>query len=287
MNWLGKDEYKEVIDNNEWLVKHKEKSIYIMTDHKLAFMAWELERLDRNYKGAELYHVDTHLDEVSELVNSDDFMNASTKEDLINLYTKSLPGVCTDENKGCFLSMDNFIMPAFARDTIDVIHHISNVENAVEMNQKHLTVDIINQQSDENLDSRRDGINEYELRKFADIIKGKIKFINRWNGIMDITKSSRDNTDKIKILDLDIDYFNNATTLATSGYVAKEFKQENIMKSELKALKEYTDWDIITVAISPYYSGYEASKIILNLFLEEFSMDIDKDFEIFNLQKIT
>lgn len=287
MNWLGKDEYKEVIDNNEWLIKHKEKSIYIMTDHKLAFMAWELERLEREYKGAELYHVDTHLDEVSELVNSDDFMNASTKEDLINLYTKSLPGEYTDENKGCFLRMDNFIMPAFARDTIDVIHHISNVGNAVEMNQKHLTVDIINQQSDENLDSRRDGINEYELRKFADIIKGKTKIINRWNGIMDITNSSRDNTDKIKILDLDIDidYFNNATTLATSGYVAKEFKQENIIKSELKALKEYTDWDIITVAISPYYSGYEDSKIILNLFLEEFTMDIDKDFEIFNLQK--
>lgn len=53
---------------------------------------------------------------------------------------------------------------------------------------------------------------------------------------------------------------------------------ENKIIDDLLYLKNFVNWDVMTVAISPEYSGGEKGSIyLLNLFLEIFSI-YDKNF---------
>lgn len=260
----------EFIKDENFLVKHKDKDIFLMVSHKWAFVVWEIERMRGNIKeGSTLFHVDTHLDDVPELIESNKIYELSNEDDVIQFakYEGDLE-----------LRIDNFIFPSFVRDTINHIYYVSNTENESEFNQNHIDMNAITMAGEgENIYlDRNDTTSDYTLIKLYEILKGKDKNIQRLKGveeldIIDLKKLKGD-----KILDLDLDYFNNSTLWKTA-----ELKNEEVIISNLKKLKGFTEWDLITVALSPSFCGEDDDCLnLLNLFLDIFEVSIS-DFEYY------
>ncbi len=260
------------LKDENFLVKHRSENIFLMVNHKWAFTVWEIERIRGNIKGGStLFHIDTHLDDVPELIYNDEIYELSTESD-INKFSKQ------KEEADFELRMDNFIFPSFVRDTINHIYYVSNPENMIEINQSHISIDdiILAKKGEKNYLNRRDTTNDYTLIKLSEIIEGKDKSIKRIYGIEEMNLIYTSEIKGSKILDLDLDYFNNS-----GFYQTAELKKEQVIISNLKTLKYFSEWDLITVALSPDFCGEEEHCIyLLNLFLKVFEISIS-DFEYY------
>lgn len=260
----------EFLAEDDWVVKHKQKPVYLMVNHKWAFVIWECAKIQQMLKeNACLVHVDTHLDDVPELVDNQKALTANTVEELFEFayYEQD------EEIPELKLRMDNFIMPSFLRGTIQDIVYVSNPDNEKEASTKEITVKDMYEAANGNSKCYSDhsgGVNEYSLSKCFEYIEGQDKIISRFMGVDAFllrNMSFRDG--QAKILDLDLDYFNNSKYWRTA-----ELKDEEAIRTALHALKYYTDWDLITVAISPDFCGeYEDCIYLLKLFLEIFELD--------------
>ena len=81
-----------------------------------------------------------------------------------------------------------------------------------------------------------------------------------------------------EILDLDLDYFNNSLLYRTA-----DLKNEDVIFSDLAALKAYTDWDLITVALSPDFCGEDQDCLyLLELFLKVFDLNLS-EFKVWSI----
>lgn len=162
------------------------------------------------------------------------------------------------------LRMDNFLIPAFLRGTIGSIIHVSD------QNLEEITVeDIYKAANGQSVDyiSKSGNTNETILFRCYEQIKGQQKSITRFTCVEDYLTSTIPSIES-KILDLDLDYFNDSTTTLEA-----DLKEETVIRANLQALKEQCDWDVLTVALSPLYcSGEEECKYLFNLFLEEFDL---------------
>jgi len=261
----------EFLENDDWVVKHKKKLIYLMVNHKWAFVVWECAKIQQILKdNACLVHVDTHLDDVPELVDNQKVLTANTIEELFEIayYEQD------EENRELELRMDNFIIPSFLRGTIQDIVYVSNPDNVQEANAKEITVKEIYEAASDNSKCYAEhsgGVNEYSLSKCFEYIEGQDKTISRFMGVEAFLKGSMPFREgQPKVLDLDLDYFNNSKFWRTA-----ELKDEEVIRSALHVLKTYTNWDLITVALSPNFCGeYEDCVYLLKLFLEIFELDL-------------
>ncbi|GAB0168169.1 hypothetical protein LSPCS325_16060 [Lysinibacillus sp. CTST325] len=76
--------------------------------------------------------------------------------------------------------------------------------------------------------------------------------------------------DKYTILDLDLDYFNDSDKYNSDS----KLKTKDQTVRNLMYLKNLTDWDVITIALSPEYCGGEDEcSYLFELFLECFGID--------------
>lgn len=262
------------LEKDDWIVKHKNKPIYLMVNHKWAFVIWEYARIQRRLKkNTCLVHVDTHLDDVPELVGNRKALTANTIEELLEIAYY----IQDEENTELELRMDNFIIPSFLRGTIQDIVYVSNPDNEKEATMKEITVKDMYDSANNRLQcyaNHSGGVNEHSLSMCFEYIKGKDKTISRFMGVEAFIKKNMSfREDQNKILDLDLDYFNNSRYWRTA-----ELKEEESIRASLLALKKHTNWDMITVALSPDFCGEKEDCIyLLKLFLEVFELD-SEDF---------
>lgn len=251
--------------NENWVVKHIEKPIYLMVNHKWAFIIWEYNKIKKFIKEhACLVHVDTHLDDVPELVLNQNVILASTPQDLVDIVNYEQG----EDRYEPELRMDNFIIPSFLRGTIQDIIYVSNPENKKEATTKEITVEDMSEDA-----------NELMLFKCFELINGQEKSISRFMGVQDfISKTVSFKEKQHEILDLDLDYFNNSLLYRTA-----DLKNEDVIFSDLAALKAYTDWDLITVALSPDFCGEDQDCLyLLELFLEVFDLNLS-EFKVWSI----
>lgn len=86
--------------------------------------------------------------------------------------------------------------------------------------------------------------------KLYEILKGKDKSIKKLKGIEELDKIDLNEIKGDKILDIDLDYFNNSTNWRTA-----DLKKEKVIIANLKKLKDFTKWNLITAALSPSFCG--------------------------------
>ena len=244
------------LKNNNWNKKHTNKEIYLMVDHKWAFVVWESARINGLIdENALLVHVDSHLDDIPELVDDDRFFKAKSESDILDLVKfkrskEDKKNISTNYE----LSKDNFIFPAFLRNTIQDIIYVSDYK------LKEITVDDIYKADDSNI----------RFKKCYEKIKGKNKSIQRYLNVEDfLIVVDQLPMSQPKILDLDLDYFNDS-----DNCFYPDLKNDDVIKDNLRHLKNLCEWDIITVALSPHYCGGDKECLhILDLFLDVFELD--------------
>lgn len=261
----------EWLEDNSWRKKHNTKDIYLMVNHKWAFVIWEIARIRKTInEKAILIHVDSHLDDVPELVEDERYFSANSIEDFLRLAEYERSELDEDEFTTNYeLRMDNFIIPSFLRGTIQDIMYVSDqkldeirvehMENAARENKKDYT----NMSGD---------TNDYILNKCYRRIEGQDKSIERYYSVEEyLEEIDLLPPNQSKILDLDLDYFNDS-----NNTLVPNLKSDEVIRDNLKRLKEHCDWDMITVALSPLYcGGDEECMHILKLFLETFELNID------------
>ena len=268
LNLLGEDSLMKHfnLENKKSVWKHSKDHVYLMVDHRYAFVVWEYLRMKKSLEShAILVHVDTHLDDVPELLEQEKVMGIRSIDDLRSVvkWSEAIDEKIArgeEPSDRLYLREDNFIIPSFCRDGIQKIIYVSNEENRTEAQRDYNTIDCIESLYSTNL-SKLD-------------VKFSEKSIERYMGVRKFVSHCVDWSNDFTLLDLDLDYFNNSNTLWESN-----LKNDDEIRSELRLLKDYTEWDVITIAISPGYSGEEqAAQKLLAYFLEIFELEA-KDFE--------
>lgn len=252
----------EWLKDSNWNMKHKDKEIYLMVNHKWAFPVWEMANFTNKIKdNAVLIHIDSHLDDIPELVSDERYFNITCEQNIIDLIKYEKNDENYDETYNWIeLEQANFIFPSFLRNTVQDIIHVCDDT------QKEITIESIYE-----ADSSDD---DDILYKCQEKIAGKNKSINRYLSIEEFISNAKPLPDgQSKILDIDLDYFNDSNSFSYS-----DLKSDEVIKKNLTDIKNLYDWDIVTVALSPLYCGsYEACIHILTLFLEVFELN-DQDF---------
>ncbi|MBG9456744.1 hypothetical protein ABE61_22710 [Lysinibacillus sphaericus] len=249
----------EWLKDDSWKMKHSSKEIYLMINHKWAFVVWELALINNVIKdNSALVHVDSHLDDWVDLSLDPRYYKAKTEQDikLLGNYKN------TDGNIDYELDYANFIIPSFVRNTIRSIIYVSDYNNT------ELSVDQIYNFVIENSKS------SFIVKHIEMFIKNTPS-IKRFYSVEDYFKAPPViPPNQSKILDLDLDYFNDSDNLLFSN-----LKTDKVIKDNLRHLKEQHDWDLITVALSPSHCGGDQECLhIFKLFLEVFELNF-ADFE--------
>ncbi len=263
----------EWLKDSNWNMKHKDKEIYLMVNHKWAFPVWEMANFTNKIKdNAVLVHIDSHLDDIPELVSDERYFNITSEQDIIDLikYEQNEENYLETKN-WIELEQANFIFPSFLRNTIQDIIHISDDT------QEEITMESI-YEADSNDYSfnteRNDMTSDHILSECRKKVEGKNKSIRRYISIEEFISNAEPlPSSQSKILDIDLDYFNDSNSFSYA-----DLKSDDVIKKNLMDIKNLYDWDIVTVALSPLYCGsYEACLHILTLFLEVFELN-DQDF---------
>lgn len=226
-----------------------EKNIYISRDHNWAFAVWTLQkRANELNPNATLVHVDAHLDDVWDGLEVEGLHDMKKPEDVFNVTSK--------------MSIDNFIWPAIGTDTIDNVIYISQQTYG-----------------DGPFDFRDWDYSNKGLKPVKDIYdSGKHNGIRYWN--LEEFLMNKDNKEvkallegKDLVLDLDLDYFNeNDNDLTISNLMEEPKIIEN-----LTTLRDLYPWKLITVALSPIYSGGDDNaEYLLGLFCKVFNLTHDE-----------
>lgn len=158
------------------------------------------------------------------------------------------------------MQIDNFIWASVARDTIGQTIFVSSQDEEV------LSLDILtyesSQKGNENckeIISKLPYDCDYKHQRFMDV-DAFMKDFDR-----DTCKAYQ-----TKILDVDLDYFNESDDVNDP-----KLKPIHQIRESLQKLRGFTDWDVITVAISPEYCGGNSeATFLLDIFLNEFELNI-------------
>lgn len=131
--------------------------------------------------------------------------------------------------------------------------------------EKTGTIDNVFMISDDGIDDRECNYTRaYTFNQFEN--EFRMKFFER---------SINENNDNY-ILDIDLDFFNtNAHKFVDNNFDGNPclYSDEFIIR-QLEYLKDYTDWKVVTIAISPEFcGGIEAAKHLYSIALEVFKLD--------------
>ena len=164
-------------------------------------------------KDAVLVHVDSHLDDVPELVEDERYFMASSKEEIMNIGKFNRTEEDEENHtKNYELRMDNFIIPAFSRDTISDIIYVSD-DSLEEIRMEDIFNAVHN--TDNHYDNKSGNANDFTLKKLYEQILGKNKSISRYYTIEEYLSAIEGlAAGRSKILDLDIDYFNDSNSFS-------------------------------------------------------------------------
>ncbi|KMM37933.1 UPF0489 family protein [Guptibacillus hwajinpoensis] len=246
MDWKNNDGWKKVFP--------KER-IFLMKHHNWAFIAWDLA-LDKGWvnKNATLFHIDQHLDAAIDGAQVPGLLKATGLKELSDLTASTL-------GNDRIVGIDNFIWAGVARETIQRILYVSPEENE----------DLFNQEL--HLQELKDCLLEERIEQHWGMQWESIEmleFAKKRNLLNIFTK------DNSLILDLDLDYFAFGSQ-NESGHTIYKLKNREEIQTDLRCLKNLYSWDAITIAISPedwYIGGQDNAEYVLNLFLEEFHLDL-------------
>lgn len=255
--------------DKKWRKKVKDQNIFLMRDHNYAFAAWEIARLRGILtEKATLIHVDSHLDDVPDAVAYPDlFQDIKTEEQAIELASPRESSSTPPEHT-C-MGIDNFIWPAIVRNTIKNVYYICDQK------QEHISKEMLS-----NLVKNPISHDERSLERnkfLLNHLNQNGNKIYRYDSLDDFKVHEKEFIEKSMgrklILDLDLDFFNKPMMINEIN-----LQSENKIRDDLLYLKNFVNWDVITVAISPEYSGGEEGSVyLLNLFLEIFNI-YDKKF---------
>lgn len=258
-NWryLLMDDFNEI---KNWKVYIPEKKMYIMKDHSWAFAAWEYERIAGNITSdSVLLHIDAHLDDVADGLQVEGLMEAKSKDELFSLI-RTEEELSHGELEVMKIQYDNFIWPSFARGTLGSMFSVAR------QNQQDFATWMIEETQD---DYDRNDIETDKEKILKYIPMEKFKSVYRSYSFQEfkerhIKKFHELSSNKNKILDIDLDFFNLSDT-----FYEPELMPDEVIKEILLELLNLCDWDLITVALSPIYcGGQEPTEHLLNLFVE-------------------
>ncbi|WP_246021013.1 UPF0489 family protein [Paenibacillus lentus] len=236
----------------DWKLQSKDKRVYIMRDHNWAFAAWEISKIEnRIQEGALVVHVDSHFDDVPDGLIVRGLFDAKSKEDIMKVsrsYDRS-SGQVPESN---LMHIDNFIWASIGRGTVEEVIFVS---------RDNLELNDISDVREEYADCLPSNC-KYSSKLF----RHTGEFLNSYD------KNSFEEYigNRSAILDLDIDAFNNTDAIGVSDFVS-----EAIIREYVKGLNELYIWDLITIAISPDYSGGAAgASYLLDIVLSELGIDL-------------
>lgn len=241
--------------DDKWKVVFPEERVFIMKHHNWAFVAWDLAR-DNGWieDNATLVHVDQHLDAAIDGAMVPGILEAKGLNELSKL-TKERYG------NSDFVGTDNFIWAGFARETIQPIIYVSPEEDS-DLNNTELQIN---------------GLQEYLDRKRVEKYTAyPVDSLDTFELILEKNYMSPLFNKKSVVLDLDLDFFAYKSQ-NVSGHTCYILKHESEIRENLRKLKAIYTWDIITVALSPedwHIGGTDNAAYVLNLFLEEFDLDL-------------
>lgn len=168
-----------------------------------------------------------------------------------------------------YMAIDNFIRPSIIRNTIGDVYFISE-DSQTEMNELSLTKHVNDSCSDYNRsDSRNDGLAELQLENLISYNKKILRFesIEEYQAWKEEFLNNIHGKDVI--LDIDLDYFNDGSSYNSNP----EIRSRTQIINNFKFLRDLTQWNLITVALSPEYCGGEDScRYLFELFLECFDI---------------
>lgn len=253
-------------ENDDWKLVFPERRLFLMKHHNWAFIAWDLAK-DKGWikKDSTLYHIDQHLDEALDGALVPGLKNASGLSDLSKI-TKTKYG--TEE----YVGTDNFIWAGFARESIKAVVSISPEEPSYDYSDREMLVKQL-----------EGGVPATRVRESIFLRPDSIEMLYFYKGlgrgILEFGEPERN-----RILDIDLDYFVYKDENEIGDYVYF-LKEENEIRNDLKMLRDFCQWDTITVAISPekhHIGGSDNAEFILNIFLEEFHLKIEegKDWSV-------
>ncbi|WP_094702740.1 UPF0489 family protein [Brevibacillus laterosporus] len=254
-----------------WKVYSVNNKVYIFKEHNWAFGAWEIEKIKNNIKGnALLVHVDSHLDDMPDGVNVRGLFDINSIEDVkkVSQGHDFSTGKTSPNN---MMDIANFIWAGIARGTIGETIFIS--DDSQTPNSLEILREIESNAIDAELTSNECS---FILTKLSNsTYSQKLRFNYLKDFFQHFNKKSFLSyaNDRPVILDLDLDYFNRSNDC----YDADLYPEKQI-REELKALRNFFEWDLITVALSPFYcGGVEESNYLLSLFIDEFDL-LDESF---------
>ncbi|MEK5360747.1 UPF0489 family protein [Peribacillus castrilensis] len=235
-----------MIHDDDYRISFPEKKIYITRNHDWAFAAWELAKLRGELnENATLIHVDGHLDNMPDGTKVEGLLNIKTPEDIYKVTSDSC------------MKIENFIWAGIATDTLQRVLYVSH--------QTYCSDDINDTLKFANNEPEWLILNETIKRK--DCTALRFRFIEDFKSFVELGILDSGFLDsKSLVLDLDLDYF----------ILNDELLSESQIYQNLKLLKNLFNWDLITVALSPWYCGGEENcRRILDIFFEVFELDIE------------
>lgn len=246
-------------NNVTWKVSTKDKKFYIMREHNWAFGAWEIAKLDGRIKEKSIVvHVDSHLDDTPDGALVNNLHEAKSHEEILRLsesYDRS-KGITPESN---IMQIDNFIWAALARGTIEEVIYVSRHDQEV------ITI--------EDLRNENDFESKFILSNLPDNCNYRHKrfySIDEFTETFDEKKFMEHVNNRTVILDLDLDVFNHSDT-------GVDFPPLFKIRENINQLIALFPWDIITIAISPFYcGGVSEASLLLETVLEVFKIDLDE-----------
>jgi len=237
-------------------LKHKDKEIYIVTNHNWAFAAWEMAKLTGKLKpNATLVHVDAHLDNVSDGAAVEGIKEIKTKDDIKRVTESD------------YMKIENFIWAGMASDTVQHVFYVSH--------QKYCSDNINDIMEYEKLGFELSK-EEQSVIDSKDCTAFRFRYVEDFKTFIDYKALAKYYEDKSLILDVDLDYFN-LNQVTTDAELMSDTGIYNTMRN----LRDLMNWDVITVAKSPSFcGGEEEANHILSILLEVFELDMN-DFEEF------
>ncbi|MFC8983844.1 UPF0489 family protein, partial [Streptomyces sp. NPDC057131] len=217
-------------------------------------------------KDSILLHVDNHLDDVPDGINVPGVLTAQSKDEIMSLIRTN-----EELNSGkplkTKIQIDNFIWPAVARKTVGTVFTVSpdNQDDfaswVIEDNSSH-------KRYDSNSESQK-YLNYIPLETFQQCVRAHTldefneRFLTNFNNIIFTEKTT-------KILDLDLDFFTKDSSLLDELWIRKT----------IHYLLNLCKWDLITVALSPFYCGGNQNALkLLDMYLDEAGLDLGEATE--------
>ncbi|WMX57462.1 UPF0489 family protein [Peribacillus sp. R9-11] len=255
-------------EDDNWKIVFPDRKIFIMKHHNWAFVAWDIAR-DKGWirDNSTLFHVDQHLDAAIDGAMVPGVLNKKGLKELSKI-TQSLYG-----NKS-YVGTDNFIWAGFARKTIQNVIYVSP-ENPID--------DLFD--IDSHSHHLKDHLSQKRIEQFAGY---------HWRSMETFEYSQEKKINDIftngntLILDLDLDFFAYESKTDTE-HTCYKLKDKEEIQRDLRVLKDMYVWDAITIALSPedyHIGGPNNAEFVLNLFLEEFQVDLSqgKDWSTLELK---